>query len=449
VALAQRRVERGLDDAGVRERIARLGATEFHEVRAVLRQDRFLLPPGDVAAIYEEFAALYLELRYFAPDRLGACFPDLTNLAAVDGMLAADVDAGSLFNATRPEGVPDSLIASPPRDVGNENGEAPPITSEQAPACTDGLSPLADLAAAQGNLVRAAILRQRAGHAAPAQEAIAQLARRFADSLALPAGEFAEWRQALVALVEPAALGRWPIEARLLYDLQKVCVDRERAIYAVDLVEWIISWGRRPIKRLLPLQPPVLTVKHLHTALHRLSRVRISEPVRARLGVLMAEAVHRSERELRDRLRPIVLEALDRVALKPANYAERVSRDKLIEELLDRIVQRRFLTMSDLRDAIARNQLKLPDLAGLREFLLGDKLIRANRELADRVDGIYRRGEIYLRWLQRLSSAAFGTAVGRFLTLYFALPFGGAYLGLEAVHHIIELFRPPHHIRAV
>ena len=43
---------------------------------------------------------------------------------------------------------------------------------------------------------------------------------------------------------------------------------------------------------------------------------------------------------------------------------------------------------------------------------------------ADDLDGVYRRGEIYLRWLQRLSSAAFGTSVGRFLTLFLVLPFG-------------------------
>ena len=71
---------------------------------------------------------------------------------------------------------------------------------------------------------------------------------------------------------------------------------------------------------------------------------------------------------------------------------------------------------------------------------VGDRLIRANRRFAQDLDGIYHRGEIYLRWLQRLSSTAFGTYVGRFLTRYLILPFGGAYVALEGLHHVVELF---------
>ena len=42
---------------------------------------------------------------------------------------------------------------------------------------------------------------------------------------------------------------QWSAEARLLYDLQKACVDSEREVYALDLVEWALSIGKRPIKR--------------------------------------------------------------------------------------------------------------------------------------------------------------------------------------------------------
>src|SRR5262249_35470660 len=78
----------------------------------------------------------------------------------------------------------------------------------------------------------------------------------------------------------------------------------------------------------------------------------------------------------------------------------------------------------------------------------GDPLIKANRDLAIALDGVYHRGEIYLRWLQRLSSLAFGTRVGRILTLYLVLPLGGAYLVLEGLQHILVdplywLFGPP------
>jgi hypothetical protein len=460
LAVGRRRADGKLTVAAVRERIARLGAAEFTEIRAVLRQERFLLPPAGPAEVYEEFAALYLELRYFARDQLPVWFPDITDFARVDALLAEDVHGDEIFAATRLAGAPEPAVAEAPEE--EEQTEAPP-PDEVEPALveapveepTSRLEARADRAAARGNRVRAAILRQKAAHATTPEQRPARLAaarnelepllQRLRAALQLPEEEMALWREGLRALLAPAAAGLWPVERRFLYDLQKVCVDYERDIYAVDLVEWAVTLGRRPIKRPLPNQPLVLTVKHLRRALHRLTAVRIAEPLRRSLVRLLLAAVHRSEQQLRERFHPLIHQALDGVGLIPENYAERVSRDKLIEELLDRVVERRFLSMGDLRDAVARNQLKLPDLAGPREFLLGDRLIRANRRFARELDGVYRRGEIYLRWLQRLSSAAFGTRVGRFLTLFLVLPFGGAYFTLEAVHHLIELVHKSDH----
>ena len=115
-----------------------------------------------------------------------------------------------------------------------------------------------------------------------------------------------------------------------------------------------------------------------------------------------------------------------------------MARDKIIEELLDRVVDRGFLTLGDLRDALARNRLKLADLSGPGEFLGGDPLLRANAKLAVSLDGVYHRGEVYLRGLQRVSSLAFGTRVGRLLTLYLILPLLGAFVVLKALQQIAE-----------
>ncbi len=95
--------------------------------------------------------------------------------------------------------------------------------------------------------------------------------------------------------------------------------------------------------------------------------------------------------------------------------------------------------MGDLRDALSRNDLKLPDLMNARQFVLGDQLLQADKELTTSLDGVYRGGEVYLRWPQRLSSLAFGTPPGRFLTRYAALPFGGAYLLLGALQEIVHI----------
>src|SRR6185436_13785233 len=74
-----------------------------------------------------------------------------------------------------------------------------------------------------------------------------------------------------------------------------------------------------------------------------------------------------------------------------------------------------------------------------REFVAGDPLLRTDRLLASRVDGVYQRGPFYLRWLQRLSSLAYGTHYGRLLTKFLFLPFGLSFLTLMAVEEVAHL----------
>ena len=140
---------------------------------------------------------------------------------------------------------------------------------------------------------------------------------------------------------------------------------------------------------------------------------------------------------MRERLRPLVTGVLDEVGLLPQNAVERVSRKKLVEELLDQVVERGYLTIGDLRDAVSRNHVKLPDVAGPGDLWRGDALLRADRRLAAVLDGVYRRGEFYMRWMQGFSSLGFGTRVGRFLTKYLVVPFGGAAMAVVFVDHMI------------
>jgi hypothetical protein len=432
-ALRQRRHDGALDEKAVRDRVRRLGLTEFAEARLVLRQENFLLPPGDDATAYEEFAALFLELRHFAPDKLPRYFPSL-DADAAERVFAEDVDAEALFRATR---LPGAAEPGEETETHAPTSQLALLPSGDAPA--PALDARAAEAEAKGNLVRAAILRGRAGQADAAQRLLARLVERLQAALHFSSGDAEAWQRGLTALLGPASRGTWPVAARLLYDLQKICVDHERAIFAVDVAEWVVSWGKRPLKRLLPYQGDVLAVKHLRAALRRLGSARIDHATRHELEPHLHAALERAAARLRERLRPVVVRTLDEVEMTPATAAETVARDKVVEELLDLVEERGFLNLGDLRDAIARNRLKLPDLAGPREFFLGDRLIRANRRFAESLDGVYRRGEIYLRWLQRLNSVAFGTAVGRFLTRYFVLPFGCAYVALEGLQHLLHL----------
>src|SRR5262249_51811954 len=119
---------------------------------------------------------------------------------------------------------------------------------------------------------------------------------------------------------------------------------------------------------------------------------------------------------------------------------ERTAFLKVVEELLDRIIEYGFLTFGDLRDVISRNQLKLSDPTDAQEFVRGDPLLRLDRRLAALLAAVYRPGEFYLRWLERFTALSFGTQTGRLLTRYLAVPFGGAWMavfGLEILlYHV-------------
>jgi hypothetical protein len=453
-----------LDRAGVRARIDRIGQVEFDEVRVVLRQEDYLLPPYDDRSTYVEFAAVYLELRSFADTLIPVYFPGIRDFDRIDALLAEDVDADAALAGTRLAGAPDPATAGPCLD---EEPEEPPEPEEPEPtdrqprseAAARGLLQRADDAVARGNDVRAAILRAVAARRAPAgmigraraaaRRDLDRLATRLGAALGLDDHDVQLWRRALPPLLERARRGFWTAEARLLYDLQKVCLDRERTIYKVDLVEWALSLGRKPINRPLPAQDEVLVSRYLRVAARKLSRSRLTDRDRGRLAPLLRDALDRVQADLRRQFRPRIARALEHAGMTPRNLPERVAARKLTEELLDKIAGRGFLAIGDLRDAVSGNNLKLPDLAGPAEFFRGDRLLRADRALADELDGVYRPGEFYLRWLQRFSALAFGTPLGRFLTKYVALPYGGAFVLLKGLHHMAEMVARPLHLRPV
>ena len=92
-------------------------------------------------------------------------------------------------------------------------------------------------------------------------------------------------------------------------------------ISTVDVMHWILSLGRRPIRRELPNQRLVLVSRHLGSAQRRLSRVRISDRQRRQLTGVLGRVTEAAEARLRDNLRPKITAALGRrwpIAAKPA-----------------------------------------------------------------------------------------------------------------------------------
>lgn len=434
-ALFHANVDRAFDnamDSGQIDRAAigrlpgRMGPAPWHMIRRVLEEEGLSAKNDPPERVVREFVAFGLELIHFRPGDWEIFFPSLRPDSEPVRSLFSFTDAGQIFRQTRLG--PASLESPKPPTPECDTPRIPATVSESDRRRIESW-------VQRGNDLKAAVHLQRVGDPS-AVEHVDRLIDRLEAVVGLAADGVRKWRDALRPLLPAAAARRWPVERRMLYDLQRACLAVERPAYAANAIEWIGSLGRRPLKRPLPRTKWVEAHRRLRAA------ARHAEHLRGRDGSpavvdLVEHAAEAVEHKVRVELRPEITAVLDEVGLTPASVAERVSREKLVDELLDGVCERGFLHIGDLRDAIARNRVKLPDLSGASEWLHGDPLIRANRLLAVRLDGVYRRGEIYMRALQRACSLFFGTTPGRLVTRYFALPVGGAYVLIEGVRHLI------------
>lgn len=408
----------------LRDLRAGLGPVQWQALRVVLEEENLIDEYDGTERVLREFAALALEVIHFRPADWDAFFPGLRPTDGQLQTLLGVVDSQAIYEHTRPAGLPP------------EAAREPTAMESASPAKPVPAPPPARLKkwTDRGNDLRAAVALQQAGDPAGGNY-LDNLVRRLQALLGLSPEQLHEWCSVLGPLLAPAAAGGWPVERRLLYELQRACLAVERPGYAVGLGEWVRSFGRRPLKRPLPRTRWVDATRRLRAASRFAERLPHHVPD---LAHLIEEAAHQTEARARAELGPQIGAVLEEVGLVPRNVAERLSRDRLVAELLDRACDRGFLRIGDLRDAIARNRVKLPDLSGPGEFVRGDPLLRADRLLAVRLDGVYRRGEAYLRLFQRGCSVFFGTRAGRCFTRFVALPFGGAFLLIEAAHHMVE-----------
>ncbi len=458
IELEQQVNDRLLDEDSIAARVRELGPVEFAEVRHVLVKDDLLAPTHSIVDAYLEFLAVALELRYFEASDRPLYFPSIQDWDAVDAVASLAVPHAALYHQTRPDGAPESVEqAGAPFEAELERmlGETQADSASSSPQRSQRHLSQAERASRVGNNVKGAVLRMRAARRADAEsvrtilEGARDELQRLVDRLraiwGLSDEESAEWVAALAPLLRPSSLGFRSVEARLLYDLQKACIAHERGFFRFGVIPWLLSRGREPLRRPLPTLQRVLEAKRLRSAARRVPTVRVTAEERKRLETLLAGAVEGVETRLREEIRPRINGVLDDAGLVPENVPERLARGKLVEELLDRVAERGFLNMGDFRDGLSQNDLKLPDVSGPAELLRGDKLLRADRQLGNVLEGVYRPGAVYLRWPQRLSSLAFGTPWGRFLTQYVVLPFGGAFVALEGIKHVAHLIAGTRH----
>ena len=396
--------------------LRQFGAAAAREIEYVLTAEHAACPGQTEAATFLMFAAVYLDLAAFDPHALEQTFPSLS-VAVADRALRAAFDVPAILARTRPAGAAEPH-AEPPPDERWESHLCPPMPPPAPQEPPGGLLGRAAEAEEKGNNVRAAILRTQAASAPGAEKtraasgaALASLSRRSSGVFAWDHHTAQEWHQALLPLLEPAAHGVWPRAARCLYELQTIAADFSRDVFVIDLPEAIRTFGRRPVKRALPHARPVRILMALKKAHAQLLRAGLVQAAQLRLDRLFHHQIHASEHDIRREFTPIIVDALARAGLVPTNTVEEVARDKLVAELLDRVCDRGYLRIGDLRDAIARNRLKLGDT--WTGFVTGDALLRADINLAYALDGVYRKGEVYLRFLQRVNSLFFANPLGR------------------------------------
>ncbi|HUQ03392.1 MAG TPA: hypothetical protein VM261_12905 [Kofleriaceae bacterium] len=441
---------RALTPAAVRQRINALGHTAFEEARMVLRQEDLLLPPADDTVAYIELVALYLELRHFAPRAVTETFPLLVDLRRVDALVAADVDGAAILAATRPARAPEAADAGVEPAASRKTGPHPTAPGARS-ISSRVLRSMAEGARRSGNQARAAILSVRAGERDVARADIDALLARLGRVLG--DADASVWAAPLLAVADAAAAQsvlRYAASARLLLALQNACIDGERDVEVVDVAAWLRSRGKRKIVRKLPATREIRVARRVRAAARELPGLELdADDTRTRITEAVHAIVDRANARVRAVLRPEIETALAEVKLVPRHLPGQVAQKKLVDELLDKAVAVGRLSLGDLRDAIARNELKLPDLRPL-ELATGDQLLRADRLLSTSLDGVYRRGEIYLRFLQKVSSVLSGTGIGRLLSLYLLLPLVGAYMIVEGAHHMAAPvagwfgYLPPH-----
>lgn len=428
-AFGELRARGELGQAAIRERVHRIGQTEFDAIRWVLRQENLLLPPGDTTEVYVELVALYLELRFFDPTAVEGTFPTELAGEGYDVVMSLDLDPEALLAATRPPRAPERPYIAPPEHAAVAEPAEPRYIEPSARRA-------AEKARRKGNFARAAILSARSGDRDGARGDVDALVQRIGRTF--DAADTAGWTDGLLPLVDHAAAqpsSRSP-SARLLHDLQAACVIAEREVKAVDVVGWALSRGKRGLVRPLPATRAIRAARRVRSGVHKLAVISLaSAGDQVRLSEVLHAITKHADEHVRAEYRPVIVAALNAVGLIPHNLPERVAEKTLVDELLDRAISAGQLSLGDLRDALSRNDLKLPDLE-LGELATGDPLLRADQRLAVSLDGVYRRGESYMRALQKLSSLLFGTRIGRLLTRFVLLPLLGSFAVFEGIQQM-------------
>lgn len=440
-----RLAERGrFDQKTVRARVRQLGQAEFEEIRRLLARDERLFREDDDQEVYVEFAASFLELNAFAPELVAAEFPGLAHLQRVEELLGTDIDVSALETACGVHEIPPSV-----RPLPGDQREATVVDGPLSSSARLGQRWVLGAARRARNVrrhARSAVLAARVIESpdkelrTQGEELLNESVRTLSEGLARAEGEPENadaWMPAVRLLVLRASARRLAMagpEARVLALLQRAVRVSRLPMYFMRMTLRRRAGERRPLVREGHVVNQVKVARLLTSVAMRADSLRLRDDTAAVVLPALSAGAERASSRARGALRRKLSATLERAGLSASSGLEQVARGRLIEELIDRILERGFISLPQLRDAVSRNDLKLPDVTEVPR----DPLLAADALLSRTLMGVYRRGDIYLRALQKAMSYQFGTGFGRVLFLYLALPILGAFVLLEGAHHLLN-----------
>lgn len=361
--------------------LALLGDVAVREALSTLEADQQLLPPRtDLSGLIEILAATQT-LRYFAPELVPFVFPAM-NMDRIDEVCAE-------------LGVELKLVEVLGAD-GMAERERLRIAEESAqPAAAETVYLLAY-----------------------ERRACKQLAARLHQVCSAAGLAASAWERVLEECLRCGRSRRAVRRSRRMWrELERAVRAQEQLGVKVDLWPWLRSLGRKPLVKTLQQQGDV----RMHQHLRRARRYAHALGLDGAASVL-DQALANSAAHVRKLLFQPLCEVFDRVGLSSDGLVGRVASRSMVAALLDKIVDWGTIGFSDLRDQLSRSTQKMQDLGSFLQLFSGDALLRADRELARVLKGVYRPSTFYMRGLQRTSSLFFGTPAGRVITRFALLP---------------------------
>ena len=421
-------------DDEIRREIAQIGPRVWDETAAVLESERILCRHETLTQLHRKVVPWLVDTLNTFPLRAERFLPilqvdsigDWLNMSAYQPIYRSYVDAANLVADSRSN--PDlQLETAQARGAGG----IPANFEEDIPNTGNVVR---DVVAAVKNCRRTGVPIARRRRAI-VQRLTEQITRPLCARLNV---EFQaeEWAEALFPFVPLAAKGFWTRAARGLYELQRLVKNTSSRVEKVNPYRWLFSFGRKSVRVELQFAEITQRLRRYQKALKHFQKSDTSPSELRQLSAFLEAAIRCSDRDAREAfLEPIRTEFMA-AGIVPQNLAERTALAVIADELVDLVHDRGYVRFSDVRDAIARNAIKLPDLQSVVQLLTGDQLLQLDQKLGKRLRGVYKPGEIYMRFIQRGTSIAFGTWVGRMVSKYLLFPFGGAFLIVEFARYL-------------